>query len=253
MNLVSNAMKFTPEGGSIRLGYLSEPMDNGRSLVTLWVKDSGVGMSEDFRDRLFQPFEQENSSMTGFHTGSGLGLAIVKNLVELMGGDISVESQLGKGSTFTLRLPLPHSVMAQAEKESNGANLTSRLKGRRILFVEDNLLNREIGVNLLEQMGLLGDSAENGKAAVEAFERSEAGCYSLIFMDIQMPVMNGYDATRRIRASSHPDAKSIPILALSANAFDEDARKSLDAGMQGHLAKPIDMTELTKALKKHIR
>lgn len=253
MNLVSNAMKFTPEDGSIQLGYLSEPMDDGCSLVTMWVKDSGTGMSEDFRDRLFQPFEQENSSMTNFHTGSGLGLAIVKNLVELMGGDISVESQLGKGSTFTLRLPLPHSVMAQAEKESDEADLTSRIKGRRILFVEDNLLNREIGVNLLEQIGLLVDSAENGKVAVEAFERSEAGCYSLIFMDIQMPIMNGYDATRRIRASSHPDAKSIPILALSANAFDEDARKSLDAGMQGHLAKPIDMTELTKALKKHIR
>lgn len=254
MNLVSNAIKFTLEGGSIRLGYQEDKTDDQNALIMLTVQDTGIGMSEEFRSQMFKPFEQENSSMTSNYPGSGLGLAIVSNLVHIMGGEIVVDSALGKGSEFTIRLPLVRSAKSHEENpEKSEAELMELLKGKRLLFVEDNELNREIGVSLLEQFGLLVDQAENGKIAEETFAQSPAGYYSLIFMDIQMPVRNGYDAARNIRASGHPDSHTIPILALSANAFDEDARKSVEVGMQGHLAKPIDLAELKAALKKYIQ
>ncbi|ALU16278.1 two component system histidine kinase/response regulator hybrid protein [Eubacterium limosum] len=254
MNLVSNAIKFTKEGGYVRLACQTQVLDEQRTRVVLTVQDNGIGMSEDFRERLFSPFEQEASSMTSTYTGSGLGLAIVKSLVELMGGSIEVESQMDVGSTFIIELPLETIERTTLEvDELTEEEIGAQMKGKRILFVEDNALNREVGVSLLEQLGLRVDSAENGKEAAEAFERTPAGYYALIFMDIQMPIMNGYEAARHIRSSAHPDGATVPILALSANAFDEDARKSREAGMQGHLAKPIDMTELMRALKKYIQ
>lgn len=252
MNLISNAIKFTHEGGSIDLRYRAENINEQDSLVVLTVQDTGIGMSKDFRSQMFKPFEQENSSMTSSYAGSGLGLAIVGNLVELMGGMIDVASNLGEGSTFTICLPLTRTARKEKNNEKSELKILEQLKGKRILFAEDNELNREIGVSLLTQFGLLVDAAENGKVVLEKFVQSSSGYYSMIFMDIQMPVMNGYDAARNIRSCGHPDSSIIPILALSANAFDEDARKSLESGMQGHLAKPIDMTELMAALKEYI-
>lgn len=253
MNLVSNSIKFTPEDGSINIGYNTELLDEMHSQVVITVQDTGIGMSADFMSKIFKPFEQEYSSMTSNYNGSGLGLAIVSNLTELMGGNVTVESKLGEGSIFTIKLPLEHTVRnTEKNNEQSEEDILAGIRGKRILFAEDNELNREIGVSLLEQLGLIVDQAENGKRAFEMFEQSSGGYYSLIFMDIQMPVMNGYEAVKNIRASTHPDSNTVPILALSANAFDEDAKKSLQAGMQGHLAKPIDIKELMTAFQKYI-
>lgn len=253
VNLISNAIKFTAKGGQVELIYESLPMDDGHELARFTVRDTGIGMSEEFLGRMFNPFEQEYSSRTSTYVGSGLGLSIVKNLAELMGGTVDVTSSLGQGSTFTLSIPLETAekmVAASIEKPDEG--LLGLLKGRRVLLVEDNEINREIGELILKRLGLLVDMAVNGQEAVEKMGHAPKDYYSIILMDIQMPVMNGLEAAKRIRALDHPDGRDIPIIALSANAFDEDSRRSMEAGMQAHLAKPIDMVELKKVLKKYI-
>lgn len=253
INLISNALKFTPKGGEVKLIYEAEPLADQNSLVTFTVEDNGIGMSREFLDRIFMPFEQEYSSLTSAYVGSGLGLSIVSNLVELMNGEITVDSSEGKGSRFVIKIPLPATDSMEISEESEpDEELLENIKGKRVLIVEDNDINREIGMLLLEELGLFVEPAENGQVAVEKLEASEKAYYDIILMDIQMPVMNGLEAAARIRASKHPDGSVIPIIALSANAFEEDNQRSVKAGMQAHLAKPIDIAELKKILIKYI-
>ncbi len=255
MNLVNNAVKFTPEHGKVRLSFEGKEKDSSHILAQFTVSDSGIGMSEEFMKNLFQPFEQEQNSMkTGTpYSGSGLGLSIVRDLVELMGGTVSATSKKGVGSTFEFSIPLE--VTPKTEKSieiTDDESFKQALAGKKVLLAEDNAINREIIKSLLNGLNLDVDEAENGKIAVDKFSASLPGTYSLILMDIMMPVMDGLDSTRAIRKSSHPDSQTIPIIALSANAFEEDVKKSIDAGMQSHLSKPVDMTEMKKSLLKYV-
>ncbi|WP_040417684.1 ATP-binding protein [Enterocloster citroniae] len=253
INLVSNSIKFTPESGEIHLSYRVEPIDETYCLGRFKVRDTGIGMSEDFLERIFTPFEQEYSSLTSSYVGSGLGLSIVNSLVSLMNGTIFVESDLGHGSCFTISLPLPMAPKSAASRPvMDEEGLVEQLKDRRVLVAEDNDINREIISLMLEKLGLAVDTAVNGRDVLNKFTQSSPDSYSMILMDIQMPVMDGLEAARQIRASARPDRR-IPIVALSANAFDEDTQRSLDAGMQAHLAKPVDIIELKRILKLYIK
>jgi CheY-like chemotaxis protein len=254
MNLVNNAVKFTPEGGRILLTYRGEAQDATHILAEFDVSDNGVGMSEAFMHKLFTPFEQEQNSLYNAYAGSGLGLSIVHEFVELMGGTITARSKKGEGSTFVIRLPLETTPKAvRARPEITDAELSDRIGGRRVLLVEDNAINRQILAMLLEKMGLSVDEAENGLTAVTKFRASAPGGYAIILMDIMMPVMGGLEATAAIRRMERPDAETVPIIALSANAFVEDARKSLAAGMQMHLAKPVNVKELRRVLQIYLK
>ena len=255
INLISNSIKFTPEHGTVSLAYEERDIDDSSSVVRFTVQDTGIGMSEAYMQRIFIPFEQERSSFTSVYTGSGLGLSIVHNLVKLMKGTISVESKLNQGTKFVIELPLEKS---DTPAENYGAEISEQelsevLRGKRILLAEDNEINREIIIALLEEAGAVVDAAENGAVAAELFSGSSKGYYSIIFMDIQMPVMNGLEAAKAIRNASHPDSKRIPIIALSANAFEEDIERSIQYGMQAHLTKPIDMAAMNKVLIQYIR
>ncbi len=254
MNLVNNSIKFTPEHGSVTLRYHEQPSEGNTVQASFIVEDSGIGMSEEFLAKLFHPFEQEHNTLTSTFAGSGLGLSIVHELVSLMGGTISVTSKKGAGSRFLITLPLTVLIKDPASGvRTEIPQDDSRLAGKRILLAEDNAINRQIISALLERMGLQVDEAENGQIAVDRLTGSSPGTYALILMDIMMPVMGGLDAARMIRASGHPDSGTIPIIALSANAFEEDAQKSREAGMQMHLAKPIDIDALKQAIKTYIR
>lgn len=249
MNLLSNAIKFTPSHGKIEASLTVLPLDDKTDSVIFRIADTGVGMTEEFMDRIFTAFEQESETTTQKYGGSGLGLSIVKKLVDLMGGSVSVESQVNEGSTFTVILPLQITEKCQEEKLVQTAeNLTptsdAPFAGKRVLLLEDHPINAEIATRILEKWGLEITLAENGQIGVNAFTASAPGYYSLVFMDIKMPVMDGFEATRAMRESAHPDAKTIPIYAMSANAFEDDVQKSLDAGMNGHLRKPIELAAL---------
>ena len=242
-NLVSNAVKYTQEGGKIQ--FLVEECETKSSVYAKYrflVSDNGMGMSADFKDTIFDAFTRAESSMTNKIQGTGLGMAITKNLVEAMGGTIDVESELGQGSCFEVLIDLRIaedrfvSSAEQAEKDEPAGNV---LKGMRFLCAEDNELNAEILMELLKIEGAECTICENGKRVLEAFEQSAPGDYDMILMDVQMPVMNGYEATKAIRRSSHELAKTIPIIAMTANAFSEDIQHSLAAGMNAHVSKPI--------------
>lgn len=252
MNLVNNAVKFTSSGGQVTVSCTAEPNGEGRSTVSISVADTGIGMSEDFMRKLFKPFEQERSSMTSATGGSGLGLSIVHEFVTLMGGTVTANSRQGQGSVFTIKIPLETAPKAEKAVKISDEDLKEKLRGRHVLLVEDNTINRQILSLLLEKLALSVDEAENGKLAVDMFSASPPGRYSLILMDIMMPVMGGLEAAAAIRRLDRPDAGTVPIVALSANAFEEDARKSLDAGMQMHLAKPVDIEALKDVLRKYI-
>lgn len=251
VNLVSNAIKFTPQKGTVTLRYEELGERDNLLLVRFTVVDTGIGMDPEFLPNIFKPFEQEKSSLTSPHVGSGLGLAIVHSLVTLMNGSVQVESELGVGTKFVIDLPLertdPSALSAPAESE-----LPADLSDKRILLAEDNDLNREIIADLLANMGLAVDTAENGADAVEKFKAAPENYYAMILMDIQMPVMNGLEAAEAIRSSRHKDAEKIPIVALSANAFDEDIENSLCHGMQAHLSKPIDISQLQKLFRQYL-
>lgn len=254
INLVSNAIKFTPEQGTVTLTYREQMESGGYTKAYFAVEDTGIGMSEAFMKQMFHPFEQEQSSLTSSHVGSGLGLAIVHSLVTLMNGTIHAESKLNQGSRFIIELPLERTRLSEPVPEQGGTGeLPVYLLGRRILLAEDNEINLEIVTELLSGLGFAVDGAANGAEAVERFKSSSSGYYSIILMDIQMPVMNGLEAADAIRRSDHADAGSIPIIALSANAFEEDVEKSLAHGMQAHISKPIDMNTLKKLFVKYIR
>ena len=252
-NLVSNAVKYTQEGGKIQ--FLVEECETKSSVYAKYrflVSDNGMGMSADFKDTIFDAFTRAESSMTNKIQGTGLGMAITKNLVEAMGGSIDVESELSRGSCFEVLIDLRIaedrfvSSAEQAEKDEPAGNV---LKGMRFLCAEDNELNAEILMELLKIEGAECTICENGKRVLEAFEQSAPGDYDMILMDVQMPVMNGYEATKAIRGSSHELAMTIPIIAMTANAFSEDIQHSLAVGMNAHVSKPVEMKVLEKTIR----
>ena len=252
-NLVSNAVKYTQEGGKIQ--FLVEECETKSSVYAKYrflVSDNGMGMSADFKDTIFDAFTRAESFMTNKIQGTGLGMAITKNLVEAMGGTIDMESELGQGSCFEVLIDLRIaedrfvSSAEQAEKDEPAGNV---LKEMRFLCAEDNELNAEILMELLKIEGAECTICENGKRVLEAFEQSAPGDYDMILMDVQMPVMNGYEATKAIRRSSHELAKTIPIIAMTANAFSEDIQHSLAAGMNAHVSKPVEMKVLEKTIR----
>lgn len=257
LNILSNAVKYTGEGGSIHCALNQYPGEKeGWCVTELSVEDNGIGMSQEFQQHIFEAFTRERTSTVSGVEGTGLGMGIVKKLVDLMNGTIEVESSLGKGTRFTVRIPcrIASEADAIAKRATYHVDQTS-VRGKRILLVEDNDLNAEIAMELLAEEGLLADRAEDGVVCVSMLEKAPAHYYDLILMDIQMPVMNGYKATQVIRALDDPEKACIPIVAMTANAFAEDRKKALEVGMNDHVAKPIDMNTLMKVLEKqmHIR
>lgn len=251
MNLVGNAFKYTPEGGHIAIDV--KELDCARSgyvRIQTQVKDTGIGMSEDYLPTLFDSFSREYNTTIGKVSGTGLGMAIVKNLVDMMDGDICVKSKLGEGTCFTLTFE--HRIVDADSKEWNQEldvlDEKSILEGKRVLLVEDNELNAEITMAILEQSGLILDRVEDGLACINRLSEVDVDLYDLILMDIQMPNMNGYEATRRIRQFESVKKASIPILAMTANAFEEDKKMAMEAGMNGHISKPIDVNVLEKQI-----
>ena len=252
-NLLSNAIKYTQEGGEIQL--LAEECESKSSVYAKYrflVSDNGMGMSADFKDTIFDTFTREENSMTNKIQGTGLGMAITKNLVDSMGGTIEVESEPGQGSCFEIFMDLKIaeeravSLALQAETDEQDGNI---LQGMRFLCAEDNEINAEILTELLKIEGAECTICENGEEILKAFEQSAPGDYDMILMDVQMPVMNGYEATKAIRRSSHELAKTIPIIAMTANAFSEDIQHSLAAGMNAHVSKPVEMKVLEKTIR----
>ena len=253
-NLVSNAVKYTGAGGTIRCGVTQKPGEKeGWCDTVVTVADNGIGMSQEFQKHIFEPFERERTSTVSKVEGSGIGMGIVKKLVGLMGGTVEVESKIGVGSTFTVTIPcrIASEEEAQAKRAADPADRES-LRGTRILLTEDNDLNAEIATELLQEEGCTVDRAKDGVECVDMLEKSANGTYQLILMDVQMPVMNGYDATKKIRRMDDPQKANIPIVAMTANAFSEDKQVALDAGMNDHIAKPINMSVLVPTLRKYL-
>ena len=252
INVLANAVKFTPDGGQISLWIVQkDTAPAGDADFEFHIKDNGIGMSEEFQKHIFEQFARERTSTVSKIQGTGLGMAITKSLVDMMGGRITVKSEQGKGSEFTIFLRFP---IGEAKTEQTlPAAKASAFTGKKLLVVEDNELNLEIASTLLKEAGFEVDTAENGKIAVEKVEAASADRYDLILTDIQMPEMDGYEATRRIRAL--PDAKkaALPIVAMTANAFEDDRKNALHAGMNGHIAKPLDIQKLFQALSELLK
>ena len=248
-NLLSNALKFTKPGGKVtfHVAELNAPDDTAHFQIR--VEDTGVGMSEEFQKHLFNAFEREHNTTKSGIQGTGLGLAITKNLVELLGGSLTYNSMLGIGTEFTVTFKAKKATeLPQTKKEE--ATLIPELQGARVLVVEDNMINREIARELLEDEGFIIEEAEDGTIAVKMLESKEKGYYEFVLMDVQMPIMNGYTATRKIRGSDNVDIADIPIIAMTANAFSEDRKNAFDAGMNEHVAKPLDLDILIQVLNK---
>lgn len=253
-NLVSNAVKYTGAGGTIRCGITQKPGEKeGWCDTVVTVADNGIGMSQELQKHIFEPFERERTSTVSKVEGSGIGMGIVKKLVGLMGGAVEVESKIGVGSTFTVTIPcrIASEDEIQAKREINPSDQKC-LCGTRILLTEDNDLNAEIATELLQEEGCTVDRAKDGVECVDMLEKAANGTYQLILMDVQMPVMNGYDATKKIRRMDDPQKANIPIVAMTANAFSEDKQVALDAGMNDHIAKPINMSVLVPTLRKYL-
>lgn len=253
-NLVSNAVKYTGAGGTIRCDVTQKPGEKeGWCDTVITVADNGIGMSQEFQKHIFEPFERERTSTVSRVEGSGIGMGIVKKLVGLMGGTVAVESKIGVGSKFTVTIPcrIASEDETQAKRETNPSDQKC-LCGTRILLTEDNDLNAEIATELLQEEGCTVDRAKDGVECVDMLEKAANGTYQLILMDIQMPVMNGYDAAKKIRRMEDPQKANIPIIAMTANAFTEDRQVALDAGMNDHIAKPINMNVLVPTLRKYL-
>ena len=253
-NLVSNAVKYTGAGGTIRCNITQKPgKKEGWCDMVVTVADNGIGMSQEFQKHIFEPFERERTSTVSKVEGSGIGMGIVKKLVELMSGTVEVESKIGVGSTFTVTIPcrIASGDETQAKRETNPSDQKC-LCGTRILLTEDNDLNAEIAVELLREEGCTVDRAKDGVECVDMLEKAANGTYQMILMDIQMPVMNGYDAAKKIRRMDDPQKANIPIIAMTANAFSEDKQAALDVGMNDHIAKPINMNILVPTIQKYL-
>ena len=253
-NLVSNAVKYTGAGGTIRCDVTQKPGEKeGWCDTVVTVADNGIGMSQEFQKHIFEPFERERTSTVSKVEGSGIGMGIVKKLVGLMGGTVAVESKIGVGSTFTVTIPcrIASEDETQAKRETNPSDQKC-LCGVKILLTEDNDLNAEIATELLQEEGCTVDRAKDGVECVDMLEKAANGTYQMILMDIQMPVMNGYDAAKKIRRMDDPQKAGIPIIAMTANAFTEDKQAALDAGMNDHIAKPINMNVLVPTIQKYL-
>lgn len=248
LSILSNAAKYTPEGGSVRFTTEQLPRQGDRCVLRFTVSDTGVGIDESFMPRLFETFAQEDSTATNRYGGSGIGLAITKRFVEMMDGDIAVSSRKGEGSTFTVTVRLRAADQAAVVRVSEQAGAPS-LAGLHLLIVEDVDLNADLLSDLLELEDVTSERAENGRIAVDTFSKAPPGRFDAILMDLRMPVMDGLEAARAIRALPRQDAKSVPIIALTANAFEEDVRHSLEAGMNAHLPKPVDADRLYSTLR----
>ncbi len=249
-NLLSNAAKFTPKGGTVEFTTEGLPARDDKAGIRFHIKDNGIGMSPEFLPHLYDPFSQERAKGGEDVKGTGLGLPIVKSLVDIMGGTISVQSELGKGTEFIVELYVP---VAEAETENPVSEIaTENLKDARILLVEDNDINIYVAQLILEKAGCLVEIAKDGKEAVEHFKESGINYYHAILMDVRMPIMNGIDATKAIRALNREDAATIPIIAMTADAFDEERKKTLEAGMNYHLSKPINPRLLYKILSEFL-
>ena len=252
INVLANAVKFTPDGGQISLWVVQkDTAPAGYADFEFHIKDNGIGMSEEFQKHIFEQFARERTSTVSKIQGTGLGMAITKSLVDMMGGGITVKSEQGKGSEFTisLRFPIGEAKTGQTPPAAKASAFT----GKKLLVVEDNELNLEIASTLLKEAGFEVDTAENGKVAVEKVEAASADRYDLILMDIQMPEMDGYEATRRIRALPDTKKAALPIVAMTANAFEDDRKNALRAGMNGHIAKPLDIQKLFQVLSELLK
>jgi len=251
INLLGNAVKFTPENGQVRLDVTEFSRDANSVTIQFAVTDTGIGIAPEFRDRLFQPFEQADDGISRTFGGTGLGLAICRHIVELMSGEIRLESELGKGSCFHFAVPFGIDDSEESVKDAESvSDDTPDFSGRRILVVDDVKINRMILISFLAGTNMAVDEAENGAVAVDRVRISPSGYYDLVFMDMQMPVMDGCTATRTIRASDHPDAQTLPIIAMTANVFKDDIQEVLDAGMNGHIGKPIDWKHVLDTIRK---
>ena len=251
LNIISNSVKYTPEGGSVTVQIKEIPWEKeGWTAYRILVEDTGIGMGAEYLPHIFEEFTRERTSTESKIVGAGLGLPIVKALIDLMGGTIQVESERGKGSKFEVILPFE--IASEEEVKDSYVKkeekLYNRSKEKRILLAEDNELNAEIAITILEENGFKVERAEDGCKCMELFSEKPAGYYSTILMDIQMPNMDGYTASRKIRGMEREDAKAIPIIALTANAFDEDRNKAFAAGMNGHIAKPIDVGRMVRTI-----
>ena len=251
LSVLSNAVKYTDSPGTVRFTAEVNPCTDGMRSCRFTISDTGIGIDPDFLPRIFDAFAQEETGSTARYGGSGLSLAVTKRTVALMGGKIEVQSQKNVGTVFTLTIPMRCVREASQERREEAEKIT--LEGKRILIVEDLPENAEIVADLLELEGAGSERAENGQVAVEMMEKSAEGYYDAILMDLRMPVMDGLEATRRIRALDRKDARTVPIIALTANSFEEDVKASLSAGMNAHLAKPADAEMLYDTLKEHIR
>lgn len=249
-NLLSNAGKFTPEGGEVSISLENLPPKDDKAGMRFYVRDNGVGMSEEFLQHIYDPFSQEHSKLSNNSKGTGLGLPIVKSLVEAMGGTISVKSKLGEGTEFAVELYLPVTDAPDDETAMYRPDVT--LQNKHILLVEDNEINTFVAKIILEQAGCIVTTAENGKTGVDTFGSSEPGKFSAILMDVRMPVMDGLEATRTIRALDRPDAKTVPIIAMTADAFAQEQKRTIDSGMNYHISKPINPQELYNVLAEYI-
>ncbi len=251
MNIFANAVKFTPEGGTVTFVLRERPSTReGYAFYDFIISDTGIGMSEEFKSHIFEQFSRERSSTVSRTQGTGLGMSIAKSLTSLMGGEIQVESELGKGTTFTVtyefKLTTKDNMLGSINEQSLDAKVN--LAGKRVLLVEDNELNTEIALAILETAGFEVETASDGSEAVELMKEKDAGHYDLILMDIQMPIMNGYEATRAIRSLDEAEKASIPIIAMTANAFEEDKKNAYAAGMDAHITKPIDVKALLQTM-----
>ena len=253
INILGNAVKFTPQGGNVTLQVEETAKFDSKSVLNFKIIDTGVGMSKEYLPKIFESFSQENSSAENKYGSTGLGMAITKGFVDMMNGDIKVESEKGVGTTFSVTITLNQ---ATAEHDAPAVEIDTLptvkidLSGKKILLAEDMIINAEIMNEILKMRGMEVDNAENGKIAVEMFAKSAPNYYAAILMDMQMPIMNGLEATQNIRALNRADSKTIPIIALTANAFDEDVQRSLQAGLNAHLNKPIDPEEIYRTLEK---
>ena len=254
LNLLSNAWKFTPSGGSVSAALIQTWREGNIGSYEIRVKDTGIGMSREFAAHVFEAFERERTSTVSGIQGTGLGMAITRSIVEMSGGTIEVQTEKGKGTEFVVRLDFP--VLEKTEETERNADAAETaavdFSTKRLLLVEDNEINREIATMILEEAGFRLESAENGRLGLDKVAASEPGYFDAVLMDIQMPVMNGYEATRSIRALNREDARSMPIIALSANAREEDRRMSLESGMNHHIAKPFDVAQLISTVNEHI-
>lgn len=251
LNIISNSVKFTPVGGRISISVSEFPSERaGCAGYEFRIKDNGIGMSEEFQKHIFDSFTRERTSTESGIQGTGLGMAIAKNIVDMMGGNITLKSEKDKGTEFCVRIECALSKNKKEQDTGNTHGFMKKYTGRRVLLAEDNELNREIITAILEELGLEVDFAENGSQAVEKLTAAADGYYDLIFMDIQMPVMNGYEATKTIRGLDDKKKANIPIVAMTANAFEEDRKRAYEVGMNGHIAKPIEIDVIIKNLDR---